>query len=269
MAGAIKLKLASWDLPPLESGPGPVVEKPKQQQQQQQQGERDAPKLAHPDDGPYGDLAVNQSRYKMNRVWSEVSQLNASKANTEVWLRGRVHSKVAKGSMVFIVLRERFATLQLLIHAQITTKEMVKFAGKIPPESIIDIFGEVKETKVEKTTQKDVEVQVKRIYVVSASEPVLPFQLEDASAPESETIGEEEQKAQKEGKKGGKGGDNKGEKKHLSVGQETRLNHRWIDLRTPANHAIFRLQGAVQKYFREYFDALGFVEIHSPKITPG
>jgi aspartyl-tRNA synthetase len=58
-------------------------------------------------------------------------------------------------------------------------------------------------------------------------------------------------------------------KKALSVGQENRLNNRWIDLRTPANHAIFRLQAAVQKYFREYFDALGFVEIHSPKITPG
>jgi len=120
--------------------------------------------------------------------------------------------------------------------------------------------------KVEKTTQKDVEVQVKKIYVVSASEPVLPFQLEDASAREEKKDGhhpEPEPKKDKGGKK------DKDEKKSLSVGQENRLNNRWIDLRTPANHAIFRLQAAVQKYFREYFDALGFVEIHTPKITPG
>lgn len=31
---------------------------------------------------------------------------------------------------------------------------------------------------------------------------------------------------------------------------DTRLDHRWIDLRTPANQAIFRIQSAVCQYFR-------------------
>lgn len=32
---------------------------------------------------------------------------------------------------------------------------------------------------------------------------------------------------------------------------DTRLDHRWIDLRTPANQAIFKIQSAVCKYFRD------------------
>lgn len=39
-----------------------------------------------------------------------------------------------------------------------------------------------------------------------------------------------------------------------------------MDLRTPANQAIFRLQGGVCKLFRNALDDMGFVEIHTPKI---
>lgn len=33
---------------------------------------------------------------------------------------------------------------------------------------------------------------------------------------------------------------------------DTRLDHRWIDLRTPANQAIFKIQSSVCQYFRGY-----------------
>lgn len=36
-----------------------------------------------------------------------------------------------------------------------------------------------------------------------------------------------------------------------TVAADTRLDHRWIDLRTPANQAIFKIQSAVCKYFRD------------------
>ena len=38
---------------------------------------------------------------------------------------------------------------------------------------------------------------------------------------------------------------------------------------TPANHAIFKLQSGVCQFYREYFLNMDFVEIHTPKITPG
>jgi aspartyl-tRNA synthetase len=53
------------------------------------------------------------------------------------------------------------------------------------------------------------------------------------------------------------------------LGQELRLNHRWVDLRVPANHAIFKLQSAVCQLFREALYKEGFTEIHSPKLIAG
>lgn len=46
----------------------------------------------------------------------------------------------------------------------------------------------------------------------------------------------------------------------------TRLQARSLDLRTPTNQAIFRIQSGVSLLFREYLDARGFFEIHTPKL---
>jgi aspartyl-tRNA synthetase len=53
------------------------------------------------------------------------------------------------------------------------------------------------------------------------------------------------------------------------VAQDTRLNFRTLDLRTPANNAIFRLQSSVCRLFRDTLHAQGFTEIHTPKMIAG
>merc|ERR1712212_1453120 len=50
------------------------------------------------------------------------------------------------------------------------------------------------------------------------------------------------------------------------VNQDTRLDNRVLDLRTPTNQAIFRLEAGVCMLFRDYLTKKGFVEIHTPKI---
>lgn len=50
------------------------------------------------------------------------------------------------------------------------------------------------------------------------------------------------------------------------MNQDTRLDNRVLDLRTPANQAIFRLEAGVCKLFRDILTQKGFVEIHTPKI---
>jgi aspartyl-tRNA synthetase len=50
------------------------------------------------------------------------------------------------------------------------------------------------------------------------------------------------------------------------VNQDTRLDNRVLDLRTPANQAIFRIQMGVCELFRRALQAKGFVEINTPKI---
>lgn len=41
-----------------------------------------------------------------------------------------------------------------------------------------------------------------------------------------------------------------------------------LDLRTPTNQAIFRLEAGVCRLFRESLTKRGFTEIHTPKIIP-
>lgn len=53
------------------------------------------------------------------------------------------------------------------------------------------------------------------------------------------------------------------------MNRDTKLDNRWIDLRTPANQAIFRVQSGVSQLFRELLRSEGFVEIHSPKLIGG
>lgn len=57
--------------------------------------------------------------------------------------------------------------------------------------------------------------------------------------------------------------------KMATVNRDTRLDNRQIDLRTPANQAIFRVQSGVSQLFRELMRSEGFVEIHTPKLIGG
>ncbi|CAG8501959.1 6189_t:CDS:10 [Diversispora eburnea] len=50
------------------------------------------------------------------------------------------------------------------------------------------------------------------------------------------------------------------------IALETRLNNRVIDLRTIANHGIFRIQSGISQLFREFLLSKSFIEIHTPKI---
>ena len=83
-----------------------------------------------------------------------------------------------------------------------------------------------------------------KVWVVSASDPRLPLQIEDAAR----KLTEED------------------EGTFARVNQDTRLDNRVLDLRTPTNLAIFRLEAGVCQLFRDTLAKKGFVEIHTPKI---
>ena len=77
------------------------------------------------------------------------------------------------------------------------------------------------DAKVESCTQQDVELQCHEVWVTSISEPQLPLQIEDAARSKAES--------DKEGLT-------------ITVNQDTLLDNRVLDLRTPTNQAIYRLQ---------------------------
>lgn len=165
--------------------------------------------------------------------------------------------------MAFINIRRGFCKVQAVGMTNKTdiTKDFIKYCVVIPPESIIDIYGTIQIVKekidsAQPEHLKLLEISIKKIYTVSKVEaPELPFQIADASRPEIEEKSDEKDD-DSDGKK----------KKAIYVGQDIRLNNRWIDIRTTTNHAIFRIQAAVCKYFREFLTLQGFTEIHSPKL---
>lgn len=254
---------------------GPPGKKP--EYKLQEPADRGAPVVKHPDEAVFGDYAIVQSAYQTDRVWVDFGTLDESKIGEKVWLRGRVHTSRIKPTFGFIVLRRGLYTVQCVVLTEgpnAVPMDCLKFVQKIPMESIVDVYGEVVKGEVKSVTQGKIEIQVKKIFVVSPSVPVLPFQLEDASRPgsyyvEDPKTGGAGPTAPKEEAKEGK--DKKKSKKDqvILVGQDVRLDHRWLDLRTPTNHAIFRIQARVCQYFREFFINRGFVEIHTPKIVPG
>lgn len=98
------------------------------------------------------------------------------------------------------------------------------------------------DAKIESCTEQTLELSVLEIYLVSAAKPQLPLQIEDASRPEK---------------------NDDPNSLNIRVNQDTRLDNRVLDLRTPANQAIFRLEAGVCRLFRDILAGKGKIHVQS------
>lgn len=197
----------------------------------------------------YGDSPMVQSAVVTDRVFRNIGEINAELLGQTVWVRARLATSRAVGKGVFIILRQMVNTVQgVTWQSSEVPKAMVKYTAAISLESIVDVRAEIiaAETPVQSATVKNYELSIKEVHVVSRAQD-LPFNVEDAGRNEAE--------AQAAGLP--------------LVGQDTSLNFRWVDTRTPANQAIFRIQSGVCQLFREFLNSRGFIEIHSPKLIGG
>lgn len=194
--------------------------------------------------------------------YTKLDELKQNLEGKEINLRSRIHEVRNQGNNCFIELREKYETVQAAIFAKNTSKGMVKYAGKIPKESIVQIKATVQKADVASCTISTLELVVSEIFTVNKSVPMLPFQIKDASRVVLDQTAEYD---------GGKddGKKDKSEPKAAVVMQDVRLNNRIIDLRVPTNQAIMHLQSAVSNLFREFLYDQNFVEIHSPKLIGG
>ena len=206
----------------------------------------------------YGDMTRVMSRSRTGRTFSRVADLEQAQAGSKVWLRGRLHSIRVKGGSCFLVLRQdSFDTVQACYFKDKENPEesqrMIKYLKSLTVESVIDLQGTVvTDADVKSCSIQNVELAIQRIHSVSKATPILPFLVEDAARSEKEV--EESQGT---------------DRPFPRLGQEIRLDHRWMDLRAPANNAIMRIQSAVCQLFRESLYSQGFCEIHSPKLIAG
>jgi aspartyl-tRNA synthetase len=197
----------------------------------------------------FGDYPIVQSTFMTEKFYVNVRNLSESLVGQHVWIRGRLHTSRAVGKGIFLVLRQNISTVQaVMFQGSKIPKAMVKYAAGIPLESIVDIYAFVTkpEIPVQSVTIKSVELLISEIHTVSRALE-LPFIVDDAGRNEAEAVAN-----------------------NLPIiNQDTALNYRWIDTRTPANQAIFRIQAGVCQLFREFLTSKDFVEIHTPKLIGG
>lgn len=200
-----------------------------------------------------------------------LAELTPALIGKSVLVRARLHKSSGKGKIAFVVVRQSLETAQVVIEASdALPKAMIKFATKIPRESIVDIAGVVRAVEpAVSCTQSDVEIVATSVHVVSRALSECAFTVENAMRP-GEVADEDETAAASDGAAAAAAASSAEDGSTAGlVSQVVRLNNRWIDMRTPANQAIFRLSSGVCTLFREALLVKGFVEIQTPKLLAG
>ena len=159
-------------------------------------------------------------------------ELRKGHAGQDVTLAGWVDAIRAHGKVGFVLLRDRYGTTQCFI-----PKELAETArlAELRKESVLQIKGTVNarpENQVRKEMATgEIEVKATSIVVLSAAEP-LPLELGDESTTE-----------------------------------ETRMKHRFLDLRTKRMQENLVTRHRITKAMRDYLDKHGFLEIETPMLA--
>eukprot|EP01060_Flectonema_neradi_P039037 TRINITY_DN842_c1_g1_i1.p1 TRINITY_DN842_c1_g1~~TRINITY_DN842_c1_g1_i1.p1 ORF type:complete len:583 (+),score=144.43 TRINITY_DN842_c1_g1_i1:44-1792(+) len=204
----------------------------------------------------FGDKALIQSCTHKEQTWTSISDITGDMDGQEVTVRARIQaSRKNSAKLCFVVLRKQYSNIQCVIREDPLPRDCIRWACGLPLESIVDVTGKVVKPKDPTScTQSTAEIFISRIHLVSIGVPVMPFQYQDACG--QSTIEEKDEKG------------NVVATKEVVVQQDTRLETRWLDMRTPANISIWTLQARVCQFFREYLTNQKFIEIHTPKIIP-
>ena len=160
-------------------------------------------------------------------------ELSAALVDREVTLCGWAHRRRDHGGVIFIDLRDREGLAQVVCDPD--RKEAFAAAERVRNEFVLRVSGKVRRrpagTVNPELRSGEVEVLAHEVEVLNPSAP-LPFQLDD---------------------------DN--------LNENTRLEHRVIDLRrAPMQHNL-RLRYRVAMAVREYLDEHGFIDIETPMLT--
>ncbi len=204
----------------------------------------------------YGMLSPN---YSLNGERANFTQHSNWKPGDNLSFRARIHTTRAKSSrLLFCVLRQRSETLQGIVEAEDGgfTEHMLRWIGRITPESIALVTGELQEPlhEITGTSIQHLELKITSFHVISRASGHVPFTV--YSAQKLHAIADDES-------------DDDAEALLALVSDRVRLSHRIMDLRCPTSQAIFRINSGICNIFRSHLDALRFVEIHTPKLQGG
>mmetsp|Transcript_14303 Transcript_14303/g.34268 ORF Transcript_14303/g.34268 Transcript_14303/m.34268 type:complete len:607 (+) Transcript_14303:104-1924(+) len=240
------------------------AKKAAQRAERERREKEKADRLAGKGQDNFGDAPMIQSQQITDKTWTRIEDLKPNLAGQKVMVRGHLRTVRGKGKGVFCLVRSTLYSVQgVAFESKDIPNAMIKYIGGLALESVVDMKGvvTVPDQPIDSATQKMVEISIQSFHCVCKAKQALPFTMEDACRPESglETdVGAyNEDDEELDGDSG------------VRVGQKLRLNYRWLDLRTPANQAIFRIESMVGCLFRECLIKKGFIEIHTPKLIGG
>ncbi len=160
-------------------------------------------------------------------------QLRATDVGQDVRLSGWLHNRRDLGGILFIDLRDHYGITQLVVRPGTPGYEAL---DKQTKESVVRIDGKVVSRGADNVNPElptgEVEVEVAEVEILGAAEQ-LPFQINQDDG----------------------------------VGEERRLEYRFLDLRRERMHRNIMLRSAVIASIRSKMVALGFNEMATPILT--
>ena len=160
--------------------------------------------------------------------------LTKKEVSSVVKLCGWIHRRRDHGGVIFFDLRDESGVVQVVYNPD--DKDSFSLAESCRNEYVISVEGKVRE-RPDGTVNSDMDTG--EIEVVGASLEILnsslptPFQLDE----------------------------------YASVGEETRLKYRFLDLRREEMQKNLRIRSKTSKCVRDYLDANEFIEIETPLLT--
>ncbi|MGE5406985.1 MAG: aspartate--tRNA ligase [Syntrophothermus sp.] len=149
---------------------------------------------------------------------------------------GWVHRRRDHGGLIFIDLRDRTGIVQLVFHPD-SSGDAFQLAHRLRAEDVLSAAGEVVRREPETVNPElptgEVEMRVAAADLLADAETP-PFQIEGYAG---------------------------------EAGEDTRLRHRYLDLRREAMREALMLRHRVVAAMREFLDGEGFVDVETPVLT--
>jgi nondiscriminating aspartyl-tRNA synthetase len=159
-----------------------------------------------------------------------ISELS-SKVGKQVTVRGWLHKRRDLGGMVFVVLRDRSGLVQAIIKDEV---EQAKLAG-LQNGTVLTITGDV---VAEERAVGGVEIHEPKLEVIAPVTEVMAIEIDKPIDHKSENF-------------------------------DVLFENRVVSIRNIHERAIFKVQAALGRGYRDFFEERDFVEIHTPKLLAG
>lgn len=146
-----------------------------------------------------------------------------------VTVQGWVQAVRDQKRILFLIIRDHTGSVQAVLE-KAQHPALAKALSRLTRESAIRVTGEVVDNP--RVKLGGIEIYLREVRIENAAASPLPMDPFASPLP----------------------------------GQDLRLDRRYLDLRRPENHLLFRVQTTLEQAMRTFWDLEEFIEIHTPKL---